>query len=214
MTVNLVSCCFPHSRLFSVDDAFVQTIKGIFGGDESKKNLVDPFLEARFAGKKVTSPFTLDKTATFRNCHRIVRKLIQPPPSLPLQLCTQIIEKNANPEWNQVLNLQVKVISLECKTAVKKQFFYFYLYVVWHVFCFYYSSHPCVSVSNWPSSIGKSLLIFLKVEGIQSLVKKFMKKMIYFSNSIQIVKLVYYIHSLHWLIYFIFFVLMIIATSN
>lgn len=26
-----------------------------------------------------------------------------------LQLCTQIIEKNANPEWNQVLNLQVKV---------------------------------------------------------------------------------------------------------
>lgn len=28
---------------------------------------------------------------------------------LSLQLCTQIIEKNANPEWNQVLNLQVKV---------------------------------------------------------------------------------------------------------
>uniref|UniRef100_A0A7N8YQ95 Myoferlin n=1 Tax=Mastacembelus armatus TaxID=205130 RepID=A0A7N8YQ95_9TELE len=38
----------------------------------NKKNLVDPFLEACFAGKK-------------------------------------IIEKNANPEWNQVLNLQVKV---------------------------------------------------------------------------------------------------------
>ena len=29
--------------------------------------------------------------------------------ALSLQLCTQIIEKNANPEWNQVLNLQVKV---------------------------------------------------------------------------------------------------------
>lgn len=28
---------------------------------------------------------------------------------LPLQLCTQIIEKNANPEWNQLLNLQIKV---------------------------------------------------------------------------------------------------------
>lgn len=28
---------------------------------------------------------------------------------LSLQLCTKIIEKNANPEWNQVLNLQVKV---------------------------------------------------------------------------------------------------------
>lgn len=62
-----------------MDDAFVQTLKGIFGGDENKKNLVDPFLEARFAGRK---------------------------------LCTQIIEKNANPEWNQVLNLQVKFPSM------------------------------------------------------------------------------------------------------
>uniref|UniRef100_A0A8C3B0U1 Myoferlin n=1 Tax=Cyclopterus lumpus TaxID=8103 RepID=A0A8C3B0U1_CYCLU len=58
-----------------MDDAFVQTMKEIFGGDGNKKNLVDPFLEARFAGKK-------------------------------------IIEKNANPEWNQVLNLQVKFPSM------------------------------------------------------------------------------------------------------
>uniref|UniRef100_M4APC2 Myoferlin n=1 Tax=Xiphophorus maculatus TaxID=8083 RepID=M4APC2_XIPMA len=62
-----------------MDNAFAQTLKGIFGGEENKKNLVDPFLEARFAGKK---------------------------------LCTQIIEKNANPEWNQVLNLQVKFPSM------------------------------------------------------------------------------------------------------
>uniref|UniRef100_A0A3P9Q4B1 Myoferlin n=1 Tax=Poecilia reticulata TaxID=8081 RepID=A0A3P9Q4B1_POERE len=62
-----------------MDDAFIQTLKGIFGGEENKKNLVDPFLEAHFAGKK---------------------------------LCTQIIEKNANPEWNQVLNLQVKFPSM------------------------------------------------------------------------------------------------------
>ncbi|KAI4807796.1 hypothetical protein KUCAC02_027581 [Chaenocephalus aceratus] len=62
-----------------MDDAFVQTMKEIFGGDENKKNLVDPFLEARFAG---------------------------------LKLCTKIIEKNANPEWNQVLNLQVKFPSM------------------------------------------------------------------------------------------------------
>ncbi|XP_065805381.1 myoferlin isoform X2 [Labrus bergylta] len=62
-----------------MDDAFIQTMKEIFGGDENKKNLVDPFLEARFAGRK---------------------------------LCTQVIEKNANPEWNQVLNLQVKFPSM------------------------------------------------------------------------------------------------------
>uniref|UniRef100_A0A671TXI0 Myoferlin n=1 Tax=Sparus aurata TaxID=8175 RepID=A0A671TXI0_SPAAU len=67
---------FRAEDIPQMDDAFVQTMKEIFGGDENKKNLVDPFLEARFAGKK---------------------------------LCTQIVEKNANPEWNQVLNLQVKV---------------------------------------------------------------------------------------------------------
>uniref|UniRef100_A0A3Q2Z126 Myoferlin n=1 Tax=Hippocampus comes TaxID=109280 RepID=A0A3Q2Z126_HIPCM len=63
----------------SVDDAFIQSLKEVFGGNENKKNLVDPFIEARFAGKK---------------------------------LCTQIIERNANPEWNQVLNLQVKFPSM------------------------------------------------------------------------------------------------------
>ncbi|XP_029977701.1 myoferlin-like isoform X3 [Sphaeramia orbicularis] len=70
---------FRAEDIPQMDDAFVQSLKGIFGGDENKKNLVDPFLEARFAGKK---------------------------------LCTQIIEKNANPEWNQVLNLQVKFPSM------------------------------------------------------------------------------------------------------
>uniref|UniRef100_A0A3P9PXD5 Myoferlin n=1 Tax=Poecilia reticulata TaxID=8081 RepID=A0A3P9PXD5_POERE len=57
------------------DDAFVQTVKQVFGGDGDKKNLVDPYLEVSFAGKK------------FR---------------------TKTIEKNANPEWNQVISLQVK----------------------------------------------------------------------------------------------------------
>uniref|UniRef100_H2UZL8 Myoferlin n=1 Tax=Takifugu rubripes TaxID=31033 RepID=H2UZL8_TAKRU len=68
---------FRAEDIPQMDDAFIQSIKDIFGGGgENKKNLVDPFLEARFAGRK---------------------------------LCTQIIEKNANPEWNQLLNLQIKV---------------------------------------------------------------------------------------------------------
>ncbi|XP_074856486.1 myoferlin isoform X2 [Carettochelys insculpta] len=62
-----------------MDDAFAQTVKEMFGGDADKKNLVDPFVEVCFAGKKV---------------------------------CTNIIEKNANPEWNQVVNLHIKFPSM------------------------------------------------------------------------------------------------------
>ncbi|XP_037583673.1 myoferlin [Cebus imitator] len=58
---------------------FNLTVKEIFGGNADKKNLVDPFVEVSFAGKKV---------------------------------CTNIIEKNANPEWNQVVNLQIKFPSV------------------------------------------------------------------------------------------------------
>ncbi|XP_075468898.1 myoferlin isoform X3 [Ascaphus truei] len=62
-----------------MDDAFAQSVKELFGGDSDKKNLVDPFVEVAFAGKKV---------------------------------CTNRIEKNANPEWNQAVNLQIKFPSV------------------------------------------------------------------------------------------------------
>ncbi|XP_063076869.1 myoferlin-like isoform X1 [Engraulis encrasicolus] len=77
--VTLKLKVFRAEDIPQMDDSFSQSVKELFGGGGNKKNLVDPFLEAWFAGKK---------------------------------LCTQIIEKNANPEWNELLNLQVKFPSM------------------------------------------------------------------------------------------------------
>ncbi|XP_055032052.2 myoferlin isoform X1 [Misgurnus anguillicaudatus] len=77
VTLNLK--VFRAEDIPQMDDSITQSLKEVFGGNANKKNLVDPFVEASFAGKK---------------------------------LCTQIIEKNANPEWNQQLNLQVKFPSM------------------------------------------------------------------------------------------------------
>ncbi|XP_077437415.1 myoferlin isoform X2 [Vanacampus margaritifer] len=70
---------FRAEDMPQMDDAFVQTVKNVFGGDGDRKNLVDPYLEVSFAGKK---------------------------------LRTKTIEKNANPEWNQIIQLQVKFPSM------------------------------------------------------------------------------------------------------
>ncbi|XP_076856143.1 myoferlin isoform X1 [Brachyhypopomus gauderio] len=77
--VTLQLKVFRAEDIPQMDDSIAQSLKEAFGGESNKKNLVDPFLEAWFAGKK---------------------------------LCTKIIEKNANPEWNQLLNLQIKFPSM------------------------------------------------------------------------------------------------------
>uniref|UniRef100_A0A8D0APZ2 Myoferlin n=1 Tax=Sander lucioperca TaxID=283035 RepID=A0A8D0APZ2_SANLU len=45
-----------------MDDAFIQTVKQVFGGEGDRKNLVDPYVEVNFAGKKLRTK-TIEKNA-------------------------------------------------------------------------------------------------------------------------------------------------------
>lgn len=66
-----------------------------------------------------------------------------------LQLCTQIIEKNANPEWNQLLNLQVKVRTRhEQKWAKQMKDYNFVFSALWLMFVFL---SFLVSIDVWAS---------------------------------------------------------------
>ncbi|XP_069779523.1 dysferlin isoform X4 [Narcine bancroftii] len=69
-----------------MDDAVIDSVKQMFGFDSNKKNLVDPFVEVGFAGKKI---------------------------------CSKIIEKNANPQWNQSLVLPIKFPSMCEKMRIR-----------------------------------------------------------------------------------------------
>lgn len=93
--------------LSAVDDAFMDGMRQILGFDSNRKNLVDPLVEIHFAGKtvRVTSWNLLQHSGT-------QERITQPNSGVFTflsQVCTKILEKNANPQWNQMVGMPIRV---------------------------------------------------------------------------------------------------------
>lgn len=141
---------FSHS----VDDAFVQTMKHIFGGDGNKKNLVDPFLEARFAGRKVSCSVTCEHHCCVTEETLICGLSVSPAVySDHGEECKPRVEPSTEPpsEGKRLLGWKTWHKRIIITIDIKFQTHFFK--PMSYVFC---SSPLCVSVSNWRSLIGKS----------------------------------------------------------